>query len=464
MTRIRRLLATLAVAAALLAGGAADAGAQGASGGAQMAQPLTGPLTLRDAIARGLEFNLSTIALINAAAEARGQERVVRSALMPNVSGTASVSEQRVNLAALGIRFTTPIPDFQVPETVGPFNVIDLRTRLSQTVFNLSALNSYRAARETSRAAELSVDDSRDEIVRAVGGAYLQVVAARARVEAIRAQIETASAIYDRATRQRGAGLALPIDVNRAQVQVLTEKQRLSSGEAELAKYKITLARLIGLPPTDAYQIGNDVPFAPQDLPGVDEAVTLAAEGRSDLQAADAQVRAAERALAAAQAERLPSVSVNADYGVNNSHPTPFHQTYTAAGWLHVPVFNGGRTTGEIERSAATLRQRRAERDDMRAGIEADIRRAYFDLQAAVSQVEVAAANRDLTRQNLDLARQRFDAGVGDNIAVVQAQESLSASELGYINAVFAHNIAKLNVARNMGRAAEDLPRFLRVQ
>src|SRR5207253_10087551 len=96
---------------------------------------------------------------------------------------------------------------------------------------------------------------SREAIVLAVGRAYLRAVAARARAGAARAQIETATLLHQRTAQRQGAGLATPLDVNRAQVQLLAEQQRRAAFEAAFAKQKIDLARIIGLPPTDQYDL-----------------------------------------------------------------------------------------------------------------------------------------------------------------------------------------------------------------
>jgi outer membrane protein TolC len=427
------------------------------------ARPFSGKLSLREAIERGLEYNLSGVGLTQLLRQARAQEKLARSALMPNVVGSLSDMEQQVNLAALGVRFDVPFPGFSLPGVVGPFNVLDLRARLSQTVIDLTALNNYRAARETARANELSAQDTHDLIVLAVGGAYLQTIAARAKVQSARAQVETASALFQRATQQRDAGLATPIDVNRAQVQMLTQQQRLVSLQADFAKQKINLARMTGLPPTDQYDLVDEISFSAAPSVSVEDAVRQAAERRADLKAAEAQVRAAELALAAAQAGRLPSVSLNADYGVSRSSPTPARSTFAVVAAVRVPIWEGGRSAAQIDQATAALAQRRAEAEDLRGQIEGDIRKAYVDLQAAASQVEVAQANRRLSADNLGLTRQRFDAGVSDNVAVVESQESLAAAELDYIASVFAHNLAKLGLARALGRAAEDLSEFLRL-
>jgi outer membrane protein TolC len=89
------------------------------------------------------------------------------------------------------------------------------------------------------------------------------------------------------------------------------------------------------------------------------------------------------------------------------------------------------------------------------AAAEADVRKAYLDLQAASSQVELARKSLAVSQETLALTRQRFDVGVSDNVDVVQAQESVAAAEMDYINSVFAHNIGKLSLARATGQAAE---------
>ena len=142
----------------------------------------------------------------------------------------------------------------------------------------------------------------------------------------------------------------------------------------------------------------------------------------------------------------------------------PRHTARThSLGTLRIPIWEGGRTGGDIEQADASLTQRRAELEDLRLQVEGDIRKVYLDLQAATSQVEVAEKNVHVAKETLDLTRQRVEAGVADSVELVQSQESLAGAELDYINSVFAHNVAKLSLARAIGRAT-DLSGFLRAR
>jgi outer membrane protein TolC len=288
-------------------------------------------------------------------------------------------------------------------------------------------------------------------------------VAARARVASGRAQLETATALYQQNTQRRAVGLIAQLDVDRSQVQMLTQQQRLTSVQNDFAKQKINLARMIGLPPTDQYELSSDVSYAAAPAAALDDILQQARLQRADLKAAEAHVRAAERAVSAARAERLPSVNVNADYGAVGTTFSDAHNTYAIVGSVRVPIWQGGRASGQIQQAEAALAQRRAELDDLGGQIEGDVRKAFLDLQAAASQVDVAVKNRDVTRETLDLTRQRFDSGVSDNVEVIQAQESVAGAELDYINSVFAHNIAKLSLARATGQAAARVADLLKV-
>ncbi len=430
--------------------------------------PFSGRLSLREAVARAIDFNLGAVGMTNAVLESRGQRKVVRSALLPNISGYLSETAQQINLGATGFgfdqRISQLIPGFSIPSVVGPFNYFDLRAVLTQRVLDITAWKNYGSAKEIVRANEATAEDAEDLVVLAVGGAYLQVIAAKARLDASLAQLETADALYKQALEQRSAGVIAQTDLNRAQIEADAERQRMTTLQNDLAKQKINLARLVGLPPNEFYEVTDPVPYSPAPPMSFDVAMRYAMEHRSDLRAAEAQVRAAEKTLSAARAERLPSFSIYADYGVIGKNPAQSHGTFIVTGTLNFPIWLGGRVKGDIEQAKAALAQRRAELEDIRGQIEREVRNAFLDMRAAANQIDVAMKNIQVAAQNLELSRQRFDAGVNDNTEVVQSQEAVANAQLDYINSLFAHNLAKLSLARAIGLAAESLPSFLKIQ
>jgi len=114
-----------------------------------------------------------------------------------------------------------------------------------------------------------------------------------------------------------------------------------------------------------------------------------------------------------------------------------------------------------VLQAEATLRQARARLDDLRGEIDNDVRTALLDLNAAAEQVEVARSSVDLAEQTLAQAQDRFVAGVTDNLEVVQAQQSVASAHERYISSLYAHNLAKVELARAIGNAEQGVKQYL---
>jgi len=419
-------------------------------------------LTLRDAIDRGLRTNLGLLLSGQASETARGERMRSLSALLPQVTGAVSENVQQVDLPSRGVNFKPP--GFSIPTIVGPFQFTDARAYLSFSAFDYSLRKNYRASQQAERAAQLSFRDAHDLVVQSVANAYLLVIAGSSRVQALRAQVETDQAIYDRTNDQHRAGTTAAIDVLRAQVELQQEQQQLITQENQVAKDKLALGRVIGLPAGQQFSIVDTEPYSSLTAMTPDEALHAAYEERADFQSATASVRAAEDSVSAARGERYPTLGINADYGavgttLNNSHGT---FTFQAVGKFN--IFDGGRISGDIVQAKAALKQREDELADLRGQIDYQVRAALLDIQSAAQQVAVARSNLDLANQTLTQARDRFASGVTDTIEVVQAQGSVAVANDNLISALYAHNLAKVELARALGSTEQRIQQFMEVK
>ena len=421
------------------------------------------PLSLDEALQRGLRYNLGAILSQQTLRTSQGQSIVSRSPLLPNLSGYLSEVVQQIDLASFGFRFNPPPSSgFRIPRIVGPFNYFDLRAGLTQRLADVEALRTFQSSRETQRAAELSVQDAREAVVFVVTASYLQVLAASARVDSVSAQVARDRAINQQASDRFASGLTARIDFTRSQVAIQTQQQRLTAAQAEFSKQKIVLARLIGLPPGQDIRLTDPMPYAPLENLTLDQAMELAARNRADLKAAQAQMRAAELAHKAAVAEHYPALGLAADYGVIGTNPAQSHGSFSVEGELRFPIWAGGHARGDIEQTDAALQQRRSEYDDLRGRVEAEVRTAFLDMTAAADQVRLAQSRRELAQDELQQATDRFTSGVADTVEVVQAQDVVSSAEEDYIATLAAHNLAKASVARASGQAEKLMRDLLR--
>ena len=227
-------------------------------------------------------------------------------------------------------------------------------------------------------------------MVQAVSNAYLAIITSAARVDAIQAELNTAQALYDRASDQKRAGTVAGIDVLRADVQRQTEQQRLLAQKNEVEKDKLALARAIGLPPGQAFNMTDVLAFTPLAT-ALPDLLKQAYDRRPDFRGAQANVRAAEYAIEAAHSEHYwPSVVVSADYGDIGRTFANSHGTYSIVAGVRVPIYAGGRARSDIEQAEAVLRNKKNVLEDLRGRIDYEVRNALLDLQSAADQVAVA--------------------------------------------------------------------------
>ncbi len=417
------------------------------------------PLSLREAIDRGLKQNLGLLLANSDIRAARGQRWEQLSALLPHVSAAPYLADSKINLGELGL---SSIGGMSIPPSVGPFSYFDARVAVTQQLFDWKSINATRAAGESLKSTEYSYKDARDLVVLAVGYTYLQAIADEARIETSEAQVQTAQALYDQANDQVTAGTSPAIDGLRAKVELQTRQQQLIQAKNNFAIQKLTVARVIGLAPGQEFEFTDKSPYQPFEDITVEEAERRAYAARSDYQAAERDVHAAEFSRRAARAGYFPSLSFSADYGEGGGHPSTATQVFEARGTLAIPIFLGGSVHGEVLQADARLEQSRERLDNLRAQIDSDVRAALLNLQSSAEQVKVARSNIDLAEETLVQSRDRFTAGVADTVEVVQSQEAVASAHEQYISSLYSFNFAKISLARAIGVAEAGVKEYFK--
>jgi outer membrane protein TolC len=421
-----------------------------------------------DAIDRGLRNNLGLLLASDQAQMARGERWKELSDLLPNLSAHVMEDVQTQSLAALGFNKLFPLLSppgsnpTALPRLVPAFNYFDARASLTQSIFNFKQIEKERSAVEGVKAAQFTYKDAREMVVLAVGNAYLQAIAGAARVETTESQVTNAQALYGKASDQLKAGLSPAIDALRSQVELQTRQQQLIVARNDLAKQKLSIARIIGLPPGQQFVLTEKAPYQALTALPLETYLQKAYASRGDYQAALAQVRSAELSRRSAAAGRYPSVDVSANLGDIGVTPSQSNGTWQVTGGISIPIFEGNRAHADVLQADAQLKQSRSQLGDLRGRIDYEVRTALLDLNATSEQVEVARSSVDLAEQALTQSQDRFTAGVADNLEVVQAQEAVAGAHESYIQSLYAHNLSKVELAHAIGDAEEGVKRFLK--
>jgi len=420
--------------------------------GEASAQPID--LGLDEAIQRGLKTNLGIILSGTQTATMRGERLSQLQALLPSVDASGKETVMQVDLPAEGLR----IPGF--PVILGPFGFTDVRASLSWSLINVASLHNYLAARHNFAAAELSAQDARELVVLTVGNAYLLALADETQVSSVDAQVATAKVSLDQAIANHQAGTAPLLDELRARVDYQSLQQQLIVAKNLLEKDKLALARTIGLPLAQSFNLSDKTPYSAFDQLDVDAAIRQGHANRKDLAAMVEQTKSAEEQRKAATADRLPTLKFDGDYGDIGTTLSHSHGTGDATGTVSAPLFKEFGLRGEAQVAQAQLDTARDELSDKNAQVDADIRDALLDIASAEKQVQVARSSVDLSTEALSEAQQRYANGVSDNLAVSQAEQSVAQANNQYVTSLYRHNVAKLSLARALG-AGENYKTYL---
>ncbi len=423
------------------------------------ASPTALSLSLEDAVARGLRQNLGGLLSSDALSGAQGERWRALSALLPDVTTATSFGVRQNDLKAI-IGITVP----GHPPVIGPFGVFDTRGYLDQSLFNWQSIERARSSAAQVKSAQYSYKNARELIVVVVVSNYLLVIADQSQVESALAQRDTAKVLFDQTSDQKKAGLAAAVDVLRSNVELQAREQRLIVARNNLAKQKRVLARAIGLPAGQMFDITTEVAYQPLTTSTLEDALQRAYSSRADYKSLTEQVRSAELQKKAASAERYPTLSAVVDYGPIGTNPASNHGTVDAAAELRLPIFQGGRVHGDKLVADSLVARAKQRLGDLRASIDQEVRDAFLDLQDTAQEVSVEQNAVHLATQTLRQSRDRFSSGVTDNIEVVQAQESLADANDAYIASLYRYNIAKISLARAIGFAESNYAQYLKGQ
>lgn len=429
-------------------------------GGVSIEQPTDTPLRLSidDAVSLGLQRNLRLVYDRAKLKIVHGEQLSVINALLPSLKVNGSTGTDEINLAALGFNPNAPgsiisqlgINPANIP-TIVKVHVTQAQISANQQLFNLPAYELYRGSQREAEVVDLDVLTGRGDLILVVGSAYLQVLADQTNLANAQAQEQSANTLFGQASQKRQAGVGTSLDELRAQVEFQQRQQATIAAGNQLAKDTIQLNRIMGLPAGQKLELTDTAPFAEFADMDLDRAKATAYRHRKDLLSLQAQILVADRELRAVRYQRLPTVAFNGFYGVLGETTGLYHGVFMAEGSLKFPIFKEAEQRGQEDQVNAQLTSLHQRVADLRESIDSQIRSSMLDVQSADQLVKVAQSNVTLSQQILSDARQRFTAGVDDNLAVVDAQASVTSAQSQLVQALYQYNVAKLNLARNTG-------------
>ena len=415
-------------------------------------------LTAGEAARLAARNNAAVIGARYRVEEARARVAMQRSALLPQISASASQTGHTLNTATFGLDFPSPPgePPLFDPngEVIGPIELSDVRGRLSQTLFDWSALERLRSTRAAYTAAAAQEQAAEETAARAAANAYVQALRAQEVYASRQADIALAHDLVRIAEEQLASGTGVRLDVTRARAQEAALNAQLVAARNAAERANLALARALGVPSGTRLAITDTLPGMPA-APDAEAAISAAMARRAELRAVEAQIHASEMQASALRSERLPKLSFVGDDGfIGNGWDHLLH-TYDWGLQVSVPLFTGLRTRAQVQEQRAQTGELEARRRDLREQVEFEVRSALLDLTAGAELVDAAGARLRLAEQEVSDARVRFESGVAGSGDVVTASLRLTEARTAYTDALVQYQTARVALAAAQGIVTE---------
>ena len=421
----------------------------------QPAAPLSPPVPLTLGEAARLAARQSAATLVANAradqADARFMQR--RGDLLPFLNATASEGERNFNSASFGVAFPGLPPGGTV---LGPVRNYDVRGNLRIPLLDLAAWSKMRSAQTSVTAARADAANQADLAATTGAVAYLRALRAEGFLRARSADSVLADELVSIAREQVKSGVGIGLDLTRAQSQAAAARAQLIAARAERDRSRLDLYRALGLSLDarvdfrDSLGLRDDTP-----VPFYQDAVANAFRARPDLAAAVALIAAQQQQVSGLKAERLPTVGLIADQGVNGANTDRMLNTYSWGIGVTIPIFDGFKRDGRQAEQEAQLRELEIREKDLRQQVTVEVRGALLDVVSAREQADASQVRLQLAEQELSEARDRFRAGVAGNADVVTASLSLNSARTQLVDALTQYAGARVQLARVQGAIAK---------
>lgn len=314
--------------------------------------------------------------------------------------------------------------------------------------------NSIEAAEYGLDAADLMLEATRQAIKARATAAYYKILQCRNMIQVNQEAVDTLAAHLKNVNAQYRVGMVAKSDVLRSQVELANQQQALVNVQNSYDIAIATFNNIIGLPTDTVVNASDELTYTKYEME-LSECTGYALEHRPDgiaahraLQAVEAQMKAAKagyRPQVAAQAERV--FAGDKAFGTNHSSSDAMRVGIVAS-WN---VFDNNVTEAQVQQKKEAVYKAEQTFLALQEQIQLDVQTAYLNLLAAEKNIQTTKVAVDKAQEDYKIAQVRYSAGVGTNLDVMDAEESLIRAQTIYITALYNYNTSKAALDQAMG-------------
>ncbi|MFN6527870.1 TolC family protein [Nostoc sp. ChiSLP03a] len=315
-----------------------------------------------------------------------------------------------------------------------------------------NTLATIRAAEEQLRVDELNVESQSLTISLNATTQYYDLQQADQQVRINQSAVINAQASLRDTQAREQAGVGTRFDVLQAQVNLANAQQLLTNAISQQQIARRQLATLLSLSQSAEISASDPVQLAGLWQQTVEQSIVQAFQNRPELQQQLAQRNISEQQRRQALSQLGPQVSLAGNYNLLDRYDDGVSLTdgYSVGLQGNLTVFDGGAARARAAQSRANIAIAETQFANQRDLIRFDVEQYYAQLQSNLNNVQTSSVALNQAREALNLARLRFQAGVGTQTEVIDAENDLTRAEGNRVAAILDYNRALANLQRSV--------------
>lgn len=263
----------------------------------------------------------------------------------------------------------------------------------------------------------------------------------------------------DNVQAQYNVGTKAKVDVLSSDVSLANAKTTAITADNNVAVAESNLNNILGLPlETKLNLADHQLPFDTYNI-SLQEATDYAMKYRPEVLQAAIAVQEAERNIDIADAGNKPTVAITGGNDwADNTFPgiDANKRSWKVAAGVTYNFYDGGATKAKVNQAKQDLLVARETEQKTREAVQLEVKQAYLNIRSAAQKVEETQTVVDQARENYRIQNIRYQAGVGINLDVLDAQLSLNEAQVNHIQALYDYNVGIAKLEQVMGVDVES--------
>lgn len=301
------------------------------------------------------------------------------------------------------------------------------------------------------KSSEYGVDESYQAVKLSATNGYYAVLQAIDTVKLSKDSVERLSAHLQNVQAQYDVGVVAKVDVLRSQVELADAEQTLIKAQNAYDLAVADLNNIIGLPHGTDLKVTESLQYNKYDNP-MENCINFALANRPELFQAEAGIEAAKASVKVAKSGYMPQVAASASNDWSSANwPGDDGENWGVGISVSLNVFDSGVTAAKVRAADANLYKAEETYRQTKDSVQLDVRNNYLSLREAEKRIATSRVAVDSAEEDYRISQLRYQAGVGTNIDVMDAQVALTQAKNNYVQALYDYNTSSAALAKAMG-------------